>query len=281
MNHDEMKDLIPALALGALEEGEEKAARAHLESCAECRAELQAMERVMAGLGEGSAAQQPPAALRGRVLAAAGAIAPVAGATAPVAEASAAPASAPPTLQVVKGGRGVASWAGWGLAVAASAALIYSVPSLQKIQFLLGRQTQTADSLRHEMALREAELQRNREQMELLTSPDSRSVSLASQPATREAAARVVYSAKLKRARLFVQNLPPAGEGKIYEVWLLAGGKPIPAGLFKPDSSGSFQLDLTGNLADLKTAAAFAVTLEPAGGVPAPTGPMVLVGKVQ
>ena len=98
--------------------------------------------------------------------------------------------------------------------------------------------------------------------------------------ALMEAAARIIYSARLKRARLLVQNLPAPPSGKTYEVWLLAGGAPIPAGLFRPDSGGAARIDLP-ELADLGHAVAFAVTVEPEGGVPAPTGAKVLVGLVR
>ena len=54
-------------------------------------------------------------------------------------------------------------------------------------------------------------------------------------------------------------------------------GKPVPAGVFDPDPSGRALFESTEfPPAD---AEAFAVTVEPRGGVPAPTGPIVLVGK--
>jgi anti-sigma-K factor RskA len=74
---------------------------------------------------------------------------------------------------------------------------------------------------------------------------------------------------------LFVANLPRAPEGKAYELWTIGEGAPRPAGLFQVDARGrgSHRVEPVAGGAPVKV---FAVTLEPEGGVPAPTGPMVL-----
>jgi anti-sigma-K factor RskA len=62
-------------------------------------------------------------------------------------------------------------------------------------------------------------------------------------------------------------------------LWLVpASGAPISAGVFNPvtDDTNSIVAKVPPGTA----AKAFAVTLEPAGGKPAPTGPMILVGPV-
>jgi len=75
------------------------------------------------------------------------------------------------------------------------------------------------------------------------------------------------------------KGLPPAPEGKAYEIWAIAGaGAPVPAGVFTVDAKGVGSL----RVAPLQAGGAidtFAVTLEPAGGVAAPAGSMYLVGK--
>jgi anti-sigma-K factor RskA len=55
-------------------------------------------------------------------------------------------------------------------------------------------------------------------------------------------------------------------------------GKPISAGLIEP-SNGPIK-PWTVKLPPGVAAKAFAITLEPEGGMPQPTGPMVLVGPV-
>ena len=67
--------------------------------------------------------------------------------------------------------------------------------------------------------------------------------------------------------------------GRTYQVWIIVGETPVGAGFLKPDASGTSEAvfsapDRSAN------AAAFAVTLEPDGGVPAPTGDKYLVGLV-
>jgi anti-sigma-K factor RskA len=78
----------------------------------------------------------------------------------------------------------------------------------------------------------------------------------------------------------YTTNLQPLPAGRTYELWLVpTEGSPVGAGLFNTDSRGNGQVILL-SLPQGLTAKAFAVTIEPAGGVPAPTGPKVLIGLV-
>jgi anti-sigma-K factor RskA len=78
----------------------------------------------------------------------------------------------------------------------------------------------------------------------------------------------------------YTTNLRSLPAGQTYELWLIpAQGSPVDAGVFNTDSRGNGQVILP-SLPQGLTAKAFAVTIEPAGGVPAPTGPKVLVGLV-
>ena len=63
-----------------------------------------------------------------------------------------------------------------------------------------------------------------------------------------------------------------------YQLWLVpATGNPISAGIFQPGQAGA-DSSLTATVPAGTTAKAFAVTIEPAGGKPQPTGPKVLIG---
>ena len=78
----------------------------------------------------------------------------------------------------------------------------------------------------------------------------------------------------------YTMNLNSLPNNRTYELWLIpTEGKPVDAGIFNTDTRGNGQVILP-SLSEGLTAKAFAVTIEPAGGVPAPTGPMVLVGPV-
>jgi anti-sigma-K factor RskA len=73
--------------------------------------------------------------------------------------------------------------------------------------------------------------------------------------------------------------LPPAPADKSYQLWLVPmNGAPISAGVFNPTSGqmSHMMMKVPAGLA----AKEFAVSLEPAGGMPQPTGPMVLVGPI-
>jgi anti-sigma-K factor RskA len=70
---------------------------------------------------------------------------------------------------------------------------------------------------------------------------------------------------------LIASNLPIPAAGRAYEMWVIPkGGTPRPAGVFRPDASGSV-VHLQAGPVDLATAQAFAITDEPESGSPAPT----------
>jgi Anti-sigma-K factor rskA/Putative zinc-finger len=82
--------------------------------------------------------------------------------------------------------------------------------------------------------------------------------------------ATVVRSSSLKKAVIVTANLPAAPKGKVYELWLQQGTAMVKAG-FVPSRPSSTVL-LQG---DAATAAGTGITIEPAGGSPAPSLPPV------
>ena len=90
----------------------------------------------------------------------------------------------------------------------------------------------------------------------------------------RSAARRPRKPANGRGAVATASALPSA---RVYQLWAIAGGQPISAGTFVPDAQGRYEL-----VADvpslLERPAALAVTVEPQGGVPSPTGPKYLLG---
>ncbi len=115
--------------------------------------------------------------------------------------------------------------------------------------------------------------------MSFLSDASSRSVTLAPLPAAPRAGGRVIWNAESKRAMLFASGLDPAPPGKAYEVWVIAGGAPVASGTFQADDRGRLVATLPW-LDQTAGAKTFVVTLEPAGGTAAPTGPMVMAGSV-
>lgn len=70
------------------------------------------------------------------------------------------------------------------------------------------------------------------------------------------------------RAILRMSDLPPAGAGRVYEVWVSEGGRVRPESLFEPRRDGSA---VAGIASDLDDADAVLVTRERRGGVANPT----------
>jgi anti-sigma-K factor RskA len=133
--------------------------------------------------------------------------------------------------------------------------------------------------LQQEAAAIKEELNRQQAIMALLQDPATRFVSLGALEPAAGASARMVWH-KTAGGLLVVQGMPPVPPGKAYELWAVPpGGSPIPAGVFTVDAKGTASLRVSPVAAgtDIET---FAVTLEPAAGVPAPTGAMYLAGKL-
>jgi len=77
--------------------------------------------------------------------------------------------------------------------------------------------------------------------------------------------------------------LPPEVDDKDYQLWVIRDGKPVDAGVFQVKASGQngmlYKIDRLVET-DKAHINAFAVTLEPKGGVPQPTGKMYLMGNI-
>ena len=136
---------------------------------------------------------------------------------------------------------------------------------------------QLAD-LRTTVAAQQKQLDDSRHIADLLAAHDTIVVPLAAQKGEPQGSARVVYNAR-EGMMMYDGTLPPAPADKVYQIWLVPmKGAPISAGWFTgwPDKPGHMMMKLPAGVA----AKEFAVSLEPAGGKPQPTGPMVLIGPV-
>jgi anti-sigma-K factor RskA len=67
-SHQEIEELLPALALGCLRKGQRREVRRHLRGCPPCRQSHARYEEVAGLLALGSAEAAPPAGLRGKIL---------------------------------------------------------------------------------------------------------------------------------------------------------------------------------------------------------------------
>jgi anti-sigma-K factor RskA len=109
-----------------------------------------------------------------------------------------------------------------------------------------------------------------------MESHDTVTVALAQQPGMPQGSAHVMYNAKMGML-MYEGEIAPAPAAKSYQLWLVpAVGKPISAGVFNPVTGRADHWMM--KLPQGVEPKMFAVTLEPSGGMPQPTGPMVLIG---
>jgi anti-sigma-K factor RskA len=162
-------------------------------------------------------------------------------------------------------------WPAWA-AVAAAAVV---VGALATGAILTNRYEARVAQLAGEVAGLRAERAQAQAVIDLLRDPATRLVVLQGAEPSPAAMARVIWH-ETAGGWIMVAKLPPAQPGKTYELWTFSGGRPSPAGVFDVDASGSatMRIKATGGPVE-----GFAVTLEPAGGVPAPTGPIVLAAR--
>ncbi|MDQ2653106.1 MAG: anti-sigma factor [Chloroflexota bacterium] len=238
---DNVRDLLGAYALGAVDAREAAEMRAFLEQDAVAEAELAELLAAVSVLPALAEPMTPPAGLRDRIAAAA--LADLPARPAPVAP----PAPPPPVAtfeRAVEPANVVrpepAFWqraAVW--ATAAAALLLISLGLLY-----------------WNMQLRD----------EISTTPQVETLALATTEMAPEAHGEVKYMPQEGVLMLDVRNLPPLPEGYVYEVWLIGDGDPVPAGVFT-DSTVQHAM-----AADRSQFTTLAITMEPGPmGTEAPT----------
>ena len=110
-----------------------------------------------------------------------------------------------------------------------------------------------------------------------MTGPDVKVVPLMNQ-SSRQPLGRVMWNRASNDWIMVTYNLRPPKAGMTYQVWLVTDNQKISAGTFKPDSAGKTFMHARYAL-DRNALRSVAITEEPEGGMPAPTGPMVVAGS--
>ncbi|MDX2192164.1 MAG: anti-sigma factor [Gemmatimonadales bacterium] len=247
----ELRDLVPAYALGALDPDDEARMTAAVAADPSLAAEVAAY-REMAGLFGGEAAPPVPvpAGLRARVLA----TTPGSGERPLRLAAPAAPQRATPAP----------TW--W---VALAAAVLLAVGLAWQVRALRVEREALADRL----AVRERELNS-------ILEPGVELVRLAAteQGAHRDAGIQLFVDHEKRRAIVHAFRLPPVPAGKAYQLWFIEEGQaPIPSVTFNTEASGHGLVQEVSVPAG-KVFVLAAITVEPAGGSTAPTLPIQLAG---
>jgi len=126
----------------------------------------------------------------------------------------------------------------------------------------------------------EASVASAREMIRTLRSPAVEVVALHAPGPQPKAAARIFWDRARGVWHFTVTNLEPPPPGKTYELWFITvDERKVPAGTFEVNASGEGSLEVEVP-SDIGPIAVAAVTDEPAGGVPQPTGSIQLVGKL-
>ena len=169
------------------------------------------------------------------------------------------------------------SRAAWWLAAAAALLFVFAVFDDARLRRQREELRGRAAQLSLEASDARAEIARRDLRVRVLESDDVKILFLGGKEPQPSARAKVFWSEKAKTGVILAGNLAPLPPDKQYELWVFAEGKPVAAGVFDADASGRALFE-SRHLAGIELAQNFAVTVEPRGGVPQPTGPIVLVG---
>lgn len=97
---------------------------------------------------------------------------------------------------------------------------------------------------------------------------------------TSNAKGRIFWDKENNRWHVYVFDMKPPGEGKVFELWYITPDqKKIPAGTFNVDAKGNGVI-VTEIPEDIGAIQLAAITDEPVGGSPQPTGTIQLVSEV-
>jgi anti-sigma-K factor RskA len=250
--HEDYLELAAIYALGALDGGDRERFETHLASgCDLCRDAILESEKVLGDLALAAPLAAPPASVRERLFDR---------------------VRRDSNASKVKGPGASQFW--MALATAATLAAI----GLGLYARQLHERAETADRERLAREGLERDLENLSETLEAFTAPATRAVSLAGQGEGQGAAAKAFLDTQNRRLFLYVYNLPPPPPERTFQLWLIIGDQPVSMGVFGVEPDGRGRLD-TASIPAFTGDVTVAVTIEPLGGVPQPTGPIILMGS--
>ena len=265
MTHQDVNELAPEYVLGPPDEMTRARILAHLSGCPACRAEVAAVSQTFDAMGRTVPDVAPPPGLRDRIVGIAAAETQRPGIVA------AAPTVGTPVLSLAMR---IAAVAVLAVALWQWAAARQEVTQLR--QRIADLQAETGDLLVARVSLEE-QVRTVTHQTQVLRASDMITYNLAAQPVAAGAHARAYVSHK--DGMVFTaEGLPAAPTGKVYQLWVIVNAKPISVGVFSPDTTGRVHavMDTPPITAMPGTVA---VTLEPTGGLPQPSGAVYLAGN--
>jgi anti-sigma-K factor RskA len=250
-------------ALGALDGEEKQVFEAHVRVCSACAQELAAARQRVALLGLAANQEKPAPGVKEALLQRVRAEA--AGGT---------PWEKRGSRTETRGGRRGWGWMTPALAVAtvvfAAVAAGLWMKDARDLERLHALEGQLADAQQHSLQIARTAT----ETENLLGMPGTVRVGLKPMPGMPDGRVGVLYNAKMGMVTC-AGWLPAPPAKKNYQLWLVPmKGKPMSLRVFKGEWNEPMMMHIPTGL----EAKAFAVTEEPMGGMPWPTGPMVMEG---
>lgn len=163
------------------------------------------------------------------------------------------------------------TWLNLGSALAA-AAIIFLFISTLTLQQRLSVQEENMDVLL-------ATLEKDEEMMDYVKNPAVSVINLAGTMSDLGSSGRLLWDTGTKDALLLVSNIPELVPGKTYQFWVQEDGEYHSMGTFTVNQKGENMMEIN-CMPEEKGRIEFAVTLEPEGGMPEPTGATYLVGSL-
>jgi anti-sigma-K factor RskA len=270
MSHEKLSELCPTYALGALDGEELREFEAHLKSgCPLCEKQVREYSELMTSIPEALPHVAPSHDLKQRLFSRLDREFPKTEVT------QFKPAT---PLQRTEKPAKKSLWLPWACAAAAGIALVISLLNVSRLNREVSSQQAQANQLAEQLQSLRTQLEQQQAITSFLTQPEVRVTMLAGTDKSPQASGKILWSAQEKKAVFYARNLPAVPQGKTYQLWVIAGNRPHDAGIFAVDARGDAFLRVD-SLAEADKAQKFAVTLEPAGGVPQPTGAMHLLGS--
>jgi hypothetical protein len=305
MSHDELKDLLALAALDKLDTSEAAALEAHLrEGCEQCQAELRALREATTALALSlepvQAEQRIWRKLEARLEQTSPPAASIEGPFAVKMSERRAPSTSPATAQARDGAerRAPRVWP-WRVAtgMAGAAAVLFALfarGAVREFGRIDQERRERIAQLEKQLATLSSELSATRARsvhleqalnqrahlQSVMMASDARMMHLKPLAPAPGARAMVAMSPARRSAVIQAAGLPPTPRGKAYEMWWITERRgPVPAGVFHAETGREVIARIDPPPAGERLLMA-AVTLEPAAGVPKPTGPTYLKAPV-
>jgi len=170
--------------------------------------------------------------------------------------------------------------------IAAAAAVVFLLSTLglfffnQNLETDLENNQELISQQESTIRLLETEVEQKSELLAILEARDVDLVLMDGLEVNPNGFGKVVWDKDNGQALLQVANIPAVPTAKEYQLWIVVNNQPISAGVFAvndPTKDNFFKIQ---QLQESATEGAFAITLEPEGGSPQPTGDMYMLGAL-